>query len=284
MVFTNTRLSSILTDMEDNEHFNKHLDSEKERIVARNQTHMDTIRDLVQSSPEYQNGESKLDFQYQLEDGEILRATENEDGIATIVIERDGDVLVDLKDYIPDDFKIVTATYLRTHKLEKDYKANWSVITPKNQKLVVVGDMRDIRQTLILFHEFGHTKFEGWNKGVTKILNEQRDVGLFKKEEAYRNFIEASSTNERGAWAEALKIVRQIRKQYGVDLLGPIKDLKSLKQIIYAALATHRDGREFEIVNEAKHSKVDFDERAKENILILLKDVKKLFDKEKLID
>ncbi|MDP1689571.1 MAG: hypothetical protein Q8L47_05620 [bacterium] len=270
------------------EDFKEQLDSGKERVIAHNQSpDVGMIQKLVRSRREYEKGEIKLDFQFQFENGEILKATENEDGIASIVIEQNGNNLIDMKDYIPSDFKMVTPTYLRAHGLEKYIKVGWSAIYSAKEKIIVIGDMTEGRHLTSLLHEFGHTKFEGWDKEVMKELKEQKDVGILKKIRAFRNFIRAKSTNERSAWAEAIKIARKIRKQYGVNLLEPIKDLESLKQIIYAALTTHRIFLEKIILEEADEESVNaakLDEQNKEDVLALLDDIKILFDKEKLID
>lgn len=270
------------------EDFKKQLDSENERVIAQNQSpDVDMIRNLVRSRQEYEKGEIKLDFKYQFKNGEILKATENEDGIASVVIEQNGEILVDVGDYLPADFKMVTPTYLRAHGLEKYIKIGWSAITTEKEKIIVIADMTDGRHLTSLLHEFGHTKFVGWGKEVIAELKVHKDVGILKKVRAFRNFIKARSANERGAWAEAIKIAREIRKQYGVNLLEPIKDLESLKQIIYAALTSHRIFLEKIILEEASEERVNatkLNAQSKDDILALLEDIKKLFDKEKLIN
>lgn len=274
--------------MENINNFDERIDDEKSRYVRDND--MPVIRENIKLSkprPEYKRGELKLDFQYQFTSGEILRATENGDGIASIIILRNDIEILDFKKYIPENLKMVTPTYLRANGL-KEYSGDWGMGTGDDgDKLIIIGDMRNGRHLLVLLHELGHIELHGWDEKIMEELRKNEEISVLNKP-AFSKYIEANSANERGAWAKALRISREIKIKYGVNLLEAIGNLEDLNEIIYAALMGHRNHLERVIIGEAETKRDnqagELDEETKEITLALLDDIKKIFDKEKLID
>src|SRR5437773_673251 len=59
----------------------------------------------------YVEGTLKLNIEHRLPGGEILKASEDEKGIVTVVIEKNDGTTIDLQSCLPTGFKFVSPTY-----------------------------------------------------------------------------------------------------------------------------------------------------------------------------
>ncbi len=186
---------------------------------------------------EYKEGKLKLDFEYKFKNEDVLRATEDEVGIATVVIERDGQMIVDFKDLLPEGYTFATPSYAVANSIKRKLGQNW---VSRENRLVFLGDIRTPQDIFILLHEIGHTKQESW-EGLAEKINEINKVDRVRaeKEVAVR-----LSALERDAWARAIKLAREIKREKGIDFFGSYKNFEELKEVIYSGLISHRYWRE----------------------------------------
>lgn len=198
---------------------------------------------LAMPGKEYVEGERKLNFHYTFSTGEVLSATENDEGIAAIVIKKREEVVLNFQDLLPTQFyKFVTP---RMHAWAKRADAGeWS-----NEPFTVhIGDMRDPKSIALLLHEIGHIldyeKREGKykNKSTRELWESYTGPSTkhLKKERA--ELAEEISIEERNAWANALTITRRVKQEKGVNLLEPFRDLSELREVIYGGLLNYRMG------------------------------------------
>lgn len=64
---------------------------------------------------EYIEGEIPLDFKNELSDGSMLRAKQDESGIANIFIEKNGEIVFNFKELLPKEYEYVTPKYINSY-------------------------------------------------------------------------------------------------------------------------------------------------------------------------
>lgn len=195
-------------------------------------------------SPEYKKGEEKLNFQYTFSGGEVLNATEDktEGGIASIIISKEGDKLFDFKDFLPNDCLFVTPTYLKELQLHdslfdfsQEKIGRWMWLS--RNKAVVMGVMNNPTSIFSLLHEIGHARCDRH-----KLATEDIVAAVSSK----RGEVNYKSKGERDAWAEAIKMAREIRQKHHINLLEAFSNFDDLKKYVYKNLARHRYRKEYE--------------------------------------
>lgn len=238
---------------------------------------------------EYVEGKLKLDVEYVLPAGELLRATENEEGIASVVIQKKDNSIIDLGELLEPGYKLVTPTYI--HKIVEDddrskdfleaLTGRWTHVAIREKssnkilhQFISVGDMRDPSLVFTLLHEMGHTNQGTLGRHTTPhSLRTRESLGAEK------------SVRERDAWARAIRMARELRREHDIDLFKLFEDWDHFKKFIYGSLITHRYVHQYKTEKSiasnknvwqrifgAKLDKKDLDY------------LKKLFDKEKFAD
>lgn len=200
-------------------------------------------RRLSEPSKEYVEGEEELNFHYTFSTGEVLSATEDDQGIARIIIRKGEEVVLDFQDLLPTEFYKFTTPRQHSWAPRAD-KGEWS-----NESFTVhVGHMKDPKSIALLLHEIGHIvdfqEREGKykNKNTRELWREYTGVTTKNLQNIRNELAEEISTEERNAWANALKIARKIKQEKKVDLLEGFKDLDELRDGIYAGLLNYRMG------------------------------------------
>lgn len=201
------------------------------------------------SRKEWTEGKKKLDFSCKLPGGEILVVREDKDGVAEIIINKDGKKLVDFSEFMPKGYKMITPTfYLKVDYLKNPLKTarqlgGWAVI--RWSDMITIGDMKSPKSLFPLLHEIGHS----W----------QPEVGApnIKAEMVSR------SSDERNAWARAINIARDIKRKYGINLFDVFENFDEFKKLMYGCLISHRFGAEKELIgsrDNANRLKIELDE------------------------
>lgn len=176
---------------------------------------------------EYSKGEIKLNFAYTYVNGDRLVAREDEDGIAHIVIERNGKELFDFKQFAGEGYVLVTPSNIKKQNLIqrsllKEHAGTWVSIPARGE--VLVGDMRDPTAIFALLHETGHSK-----QDVARKIPRRG----FDFMESNLDYI---SHRERDAWADALSAAREIKEKYGTDLFEAFRTIDDLTRFVHASL------------------------------------------------
>ena len=204
--------------------------------------------ELANARPEYAEGKIKLNYKYTFTTGEAIEATEDKDGIAKIIIKRGDQMIFDFQDLIPN-YKFLTPTGQRSRSFRTQPNGEFMY----SQFMIAVGDMHDSdpRAILLLLHEVGHGINLNRNRSKTDAYKNDLGArtewgylsGLFKKGSAERRkeLVELISKSERNAWAEALKITRQIKEKEGLNLLEGFKNFDELEELISSTLLTYRE-------------------------------------------
>ncbi len=189
---------------------------------------------------EYKEGRLKLDFTYKFQHGEVLRATEDEEGFARVVLERNGKKVFDFNELLPDGYRFATPSYLKTNNSDRirNSLSGGHFKDPKN-KLLFIGDMRTPDDIFAVLHEVGHANQKSLD--LKKMPHETVGEVIERRKKE----IAAISFRERDAWSSALKIARAIKNKTAVDLFEPYENFSALKQVIYGALLTHRFDDEY---------------------------------------
>jgi len=226
----------------------------------------------------YREGREKLHFNFQFSSGELFEATE-ENGQARFVITKDGQEVFDFKSLLPQDFKFRTPEYwLNLKQNNPEAPAGFKVNPEKfkdeaagvwqcGEKFISVGRITSIKDVLALLHEVGHSKTRSFGSRFTEqSSNDQQSAKL-------------ESANERLAWAEALKIIRKVNKDLGVDLTEGFSDQQEMKDYIYTCLASHRYMAELKSAGTFRQMLAYLDVKP---VNTNLKWLDKLFDKRKL--
>jgi len=176
---------------------------------------------------EYIEGSIKLNYRHEFKNGYVFIATENEVGGVTILIERDGKPLVDLRTFLPNGYVFVSPTFLAALEgVPEEFKGNYFV--NYDLRLVGIGDMRDPTAIFSVLHEIGHT------------ASPQEETEEARTPAARKDKIARLSRRERAAWARAIKIARGMRHDYGIDLFENFDDFEEFKKVIYGTLLGHR--------------------------------------------
>lgn len=173
---------------------------------------------------EYVEGVLKLDYSYRFPTGEVLEATES-NGEAKIVIKRKGEIIVDFNKLMPLGGRLLTPSYWSSETRAADKEGNIGNWGGGGRSLptILVGDMRDPRSIFALLHEMGHT----WRSGVPRVPYTQ-------------TAIETESGEERKAWAKAISLARQIKKDSGLNLFNVFEDSVQFQKFVQLCLFNHR--------------------------------------------
>lgn len=132
-------------------------------------------------------------------------------------------------------------------------------------KTLSVGKWKDSRDILLFLHEIGHTHQKNLTKKLIEIRYKSGNLAnnilsikealsyesdnqellhqLEKLEKEQQNLlqdkIETEAKVERGAWAWALKTIRQIRDKQNINLLSGFKNFDEIEQYLHYALGTY---------------------------------------------
>jgi len=156
---------------------------------------------------------------------------------AQIILEQKGRNILDLKKILPKDYKFVFISG-ETENRERKFVGNVQSIWEhdKVDKIVILPRKWDegAKDLLGLLHEIGHS----WDKDLSKKMKEvSRLYDIIDKiknlkikefqgislKEARGKYFKLQSEMERDAWAKALIIVREFKKNKGIDLLSPFR-------------------------------------------------------------
>lgn len=222
------------------------------------------IQDFVAMSDprkEYVEGKTRLDFEHTFSSGEKLVAKEDEEGYASIVLEKNGKIFYDFTQQA--DFMgciLVTPRFALNHKILGGKEVGrWhagiihSPESPRRlEKFLVLGDMRTPENIASLLHEFGHVgQFFDMEKNMQSPEWDIEDQPKQTATEEQTPITEEqqyaihSSYLERNANARMLQTVRHIRQIYGVNLFEIFDDFQTAKKFIDTQLSHHRYATEF---------------------------------------
>jgi hypothetical protein len=160
-------------------------------------------------------------------------------------------------------------------RLEFDIKDEWHAYPAEN--LVKIGKFKDVGLFLTLLHEFGHLHndfdLDLVYSAKAKYLQERTKdrvnnfdlarLTAMKEERA------AVLRAERSAWAYALREVRRLERQYGLEIFGRIGDFEEIRNFVNKHLDTYEQG----YLEELYHADIFTKE-----------DMKKLFAKIEMAD
>lgn len=201
---------------------------------------------------DYVEGRKKLDFRRQFSSGEFLEATED-NGDAQFSLVRNGKKIFDFgrlatgvcrfvtpdgwsklseqaksgeyNQAVPDDFV----------KNPEDYKKMVQGKWMFNGRFISVGEVNSLKDIFALLHEIGHAR---------TIKDYDPQMSEAERRWDTEKIIEISSEAERAAWAEAIRVAREIKNDLGVDLFEGFSSPDDLKKYIYSRLSVQRYGAE----------------------------------------
>jgi hypothetical protein len=209
---------------------------------------------LATPRSEYVDGKLKLNFEYIFSTGEILSATEDNSGIAHIVIKKDGEEIFDFRKLVPGKF--VTPSYYIKKGIPMKGKSviegGWGNLAGLFE--IQIGDMQDPKSIALLLHEIGHIiEWRGKEgkykyKDLTELWKIYNGPFTKKYHDVRQKLAQAISDEERTAWVEGLKIARKIKQENGINLLEGFENLRDLQYIIYVGLLSHRLGVEEDMI------------------------------------
>lgn len=192
--------------------------------------------------PEYASGKIVLQFEHRFPVGEVLEASQDEEGLARIILKRGDEVLVNFKDFA-EGGRLVTPKYMIRLTMNEQAEASYFGQPGRwranpTEGFLQVGDMKDPRSVFTLLHELGHMHQKKEFKKAKKV------VGVIGSERLTPNnakrFAELMSALERGGWAWALRAARKIREQHKVDLFELFRDGRAFREFVYGPLASHK--------------------------------------------
>jgi hypothetical protein len=164
--------------------------------------------------------------------------------------DKDDNVLIDFKNLLKPGYRF---------SYQKNALVNFY------DKTLSVGQWRDCRDILLFFHEIGHTHQEELVKKLIeiryKISQITNDLLMVKEKLSYesdnqelwhlqeelekeqqnliQDKIEIEAKVERGAWAWALKTIRQFRDKQNINLLSGFKNFEEVEHYLHYALGTY---------------------------------------------
>jgi len=205
---------------------------------------------------EYCSGKIKLEFRSPFTNGDLFSAMESPEGIADIAVTRNNVKLLDFKELVPG-YTFVTPTYVHK-KFPLDAKgiAGFWTSLP-DERLILVGDMREARTIYMLLHEIGHA-VELTHGDAASARKARADfpkyTGSFKRrfKDKRRELATVISNDERRANLHALRIVRSVKAAHDVNLLESFNNFKELRDMMYAALLSYRISRGVALVESDK--------------------------------
>ncbi len=158
---------------------------------------------------------------------------------ARVVIEKDGEIIEDLGERFPD------VIYFNEEK--KHWEApSIKDILQERHVVMMPGKWENVKDILSFLHELGHFRhFDKNPEFREKQKNVENLLGLMKlvkkKSEFEKNFskdkskevitaaLKLTAQRERGAWAEGLKLARELKRDKDIDLLKPFRNKKTNK-------------------------------------------------------
>ncbi|MFA6301329.1 MAG: hypothetical protein WC609_03190 [Candidatus Paceibacterota bacterium] len=205
------------------------------------------IQKLLKSRPDYKLGILKLDFKYEFSSGEVLKASEDEKGIAHIFIKNRDETVVNFSKLLPPGYKFVTPSYLiRRPELLSSISGNmlgdavlngWLTYPP--DKIIIIGDMQAPSSVFALLHEMGHT-YQEINSPESLPQEEEKKNNGKKDTSEISQKISNYSEKERNAWFRAIQIARQIKREKNINLFEIFKEKKEFIEFMYGTLLTHK--------------------------------------------
>lgn len=243
---------------------------------------------------DYVEGKRKLNFVHKLLSSGTFIAQENEHGIATFILKKNNETIFDFKSLVPGIVFLTPTYWLKASLTSKEipsawrenpfdlkrlieaYQGRWRYLEPN---IVSVGRMDSPKEILNLLHEMGHAN----DKELSSRLDNIDDAS---KKGDQRTAVATLSALERTAWAEALKMVRKIKRLSGINLLEAFGRENETLDYIKTALATHRLRSELTLSRKSfESSKEAIDAGLLEGDIISQEDqnfLHGLFDKKKL--
>ncbi len=197
---------------------------------------------------EYRDGTIPLEFRHTFSNQTSLSATQNKDGIAKIVLEREGVPLLDMKGLLPEGYDYTTPRYVLDHEDELSvpvFLGTWGAYRPLN--MVHVGDWTKPEQIFNLLHEIGHTQQDTVGlEALQQEVNQKQKISKFREsaegQRLLRQWVEALSKSERDAWASAIHYAKKIRDEFDVDFIGEIfKTSEDIELYIQKILHTYKE-------------------------------------------
>jgi len=215
-------------DLEKNEEIQK-----KEKLKRMLEENVETRMNLQLQEPtytelfgkwrsEYAKGETKLNFNHVYSSGVALNIKEDPKGLVSInFIDKEGKVLLEIENSLPPSYHFVAPSYIieRPDLLEK-YISKLGVSSCLEENLILIGDIRSAKDLLIIFHEIGH-------------INQERGAMTFHD-------FDKISKRERAAWAFAIKKVKEISKEIGVNIFEIFSNQEEVLKFIHAHLYEYR--------------------------------------------
>jgi hypothetical protein len=189
---------------------------------------------LTNPRKEYAEGLTKLDYKHTFSTGEVFEATEGDEGMASFVLKKEGQVIFDFAELLPPGFLFVTPRR-RKHipfsaVTEKIY-GHWA--TECTYEIVLVGDMRTPEEIFVLLHEIGHThQTKDWKESV---MDES-----YVADKPGHTAAKYNSEVERNAAAYVIRALRVVKEKTKVNLVEVFKDKKEFTEFIYMGLLGHK--------------------------------------------
>jgi len=235
---------------------------------------------------EWTEGRRRLNFEKPFSGG-ILRATEDENGIASFKILDNADQQIFDFQTLTPDFKFVTPTYQRNlrpqeKEIPSEFELDLGIRKEKkrgqwacdfNNKLILIGEFSE-KGILALLHEIGHSKLDG-EMWYSKLKETGGEVSV--KERA-----KLKSELERAVWAEAFGIARELRddEELRLNLFEGFSNQEELWKYVYASLSAHRYSAEYQANGMWGVLWADLRNKPLKNNF---PELKNLFDKRKLV-
>lgn len=227
------------------------------------------------SRPEYAEGRLKLNFEHIFDNGEKLIVQEDENGIAAIVFKKNNEVIFDFANLLPKDTQFITPSFLNNY-IEQAEKQGFSyndtrwehydqdltnLVLDKgewecsiNSKYILIGDWHDNTQNIaMVLHEIGHSyqnvkqlfkDFKEIERLITN-LSEQPEESINKETivsnvDKIKQVMVKHSESERGAWAYAIRKLREIQKKTSINLKSFFPTTESIISFANSSLCIHR--------------------------------------------
>ena len=107
-----------------------------EKLTAAELASLEATRSML-PKPEYARGEEKLKYSGVFSTGEVLEASEDQEGIASITIKKGDSVVVDFSDFLPPHYKFAAPSHLKERVyVEEEMRGNWG--HDSENKLILV--------------------------------------------------------------------------------------------------------------------------------------------------
>lgn len=201
----------------------------------------------------YLMGEIPLEFSYSFPGGEKFKASQDDKGVAKITIERNDQIIFDVADILPQEWKLVTPWYLKRSMPEKfqefhRFRKDWSA--DLREHIIIVGTSESPKDFFVLLHEIGHARTmlpsdeEDREKIVEKAFKFFSKIEKTERLYLLRELIKIDSRRERNAWAWALRTFRELQRRKNIDFKNIFPTRNDARQFIDSCLASHRWGAE----------------------------------------